>query len=135
MSTRDNRNRLPQPSAPNEHGVSTLVVFGKDGTRVEVELSALDLQRYANTLKWQAHDAMAAVGELDHASKGDLLTTVERERLALIPFTANGTGVCSGCGEPLPTELAFADHFRISRADRIAGLWNLGYCPAERDAS
>ena len=127
MSARDNRNRLPQPTAPNEFGVSTLVVFGKDGTRVEVELSALDLQRYANTLKWQAHDAMAAVGELDHASKGDLLTDAHRESLALIQIGLT----CSGCGEPLPTELAFADHFRISRADRIAGFWNLGSCPIE----
>lgn len=36
---------------------------------------------------------------------------------------------CEGCGEVLPTERDFADHFVVARADLINGLLNLGSCP------
>jgi hypothetical protein len=41
------------------------------------------------------------------------------------PFTANGTGACSKCGEPLPTEADFAKHFTVPDFRYP----NLGYCP------
>jgi hypothetical protein len=41
------------------------------------------------------------------------------------PFTANGTGQCSKCGTPLPTEADFAKHFLVSNESFL----NLGYYP------
>jgi hypothetical protein len=43
------------------------------------------------------------------------------------PFTANGTGVCSYCQTPLPTEADFWKHYPVPDERYI----NLGYCPKD----
>lgn len=42
------------------------------------------------------------------------------------PFTANGTGSCSGCDQVLPTEADFAKHYVVPDER----YYNLGYCPS-----
>jgi hypothetical protein len=45
--------------------------------------------------------------------------------MARTPFTANGTGECSTCRTPLPTEGDFARHFLVDDERYL----NLGSCP------
>jgi hypothetical protein len=42
-----------------------------------------------------------------------------------VPFTANGAGKCSACGEELKTEADFAKHFLVPDERFL----NLGECP------
>ncbi|MDH6462078.1 hypothetical protein M2302_002253 [Micromonospora sp. A200] len=60
-------------------------------------------------------------------TKWDLISDADRDALDRTPFTRwDGTpGECSGCGEELPTEGAFARHFLLYNRVHL----NLGYCP------
>lgn len=94
------------------------------------ELDARDALDLARELQRHAADIMARPvsnrGD-GRITRGALLTAADR---AAERRTACGLR-CSGCGAELPTELDFAEHFSISRADVQAGLWNLGNCPAD----
>lgn len=57
-------------------------------------------------------------------TKWDLLSDYERKIYSETPFTANGTGLCSTCGEKLNTEADFAKHYIITDIRYL----NLGYC-------
>lgn len=64
-------------------------------------------------------------------TKWDLLSDAERTSLDATPFYRAGTkepGECSTCGEPLPTEGAFARHFIV----RDPYLYNIGSCPTSK---
>lgn len=39
---------------------------------------------------------------------------------------------CAGCGEDLPTEAAFAQHFGIKQFDELNNHLNLGFCHRPR---
>lgn len=56
-------------------------------------------------------------------TKWDLISTEQREALDAMSFG----GDCSFCGEPLPTEGAFARHFVVTDYRYP----NLGECPAK----
>ncbi len=64
-------------------------------------------------------------------TKWDLLSADEKKSYENIPFTANGTGECSQCKEPLDTEADFAKHFFISDLRYL----NLGDCRNARMAT
>lgn len=59
--------------------------------------------------------------------KWDALHPVERAQLDATPF-GNGNITCSGCGETLPTEGAFARHYLVSDRRYL----NLGSCPNKK---
>jgi hypothetical protein len=78
---------------------------------------------------------------MEHRSKWDIMNDqyerLDKEAKALLaeilgmqrtPFTANGTGKCSSCGDVLPTEADFAKHFLVEDEQFL----NLGYCPKAR---
>ena len=58
----------------------------------------------------------------DGQTKWDLMASGDRDWARRTAFN----GSCSGCGESLPTEEAFAKHFIIE-----IGYRNLGYCPVK----
>jgi len=58
-------------------------------------------------------------------TKWDALHTHERAQLERTPFM-DGVQLCSGCGTPLPTEAAFAQHFTVTDRRYL----NLGSCGA-----
>ena len=59
-------------------------------------------------------------------TKWQAIHPIEREQLDRTPFGSSGVEpVCSSCGEPLPTEGAFARHFVVTDRRYL----NLGYCP------
>lgn len=57
-------------------------------------------------------------------TKWDVLSEWERGDLERTPFQ-DGKGSCSRCGEPLPTEAAFARHYVVNDLRYL----NLGSCP------
>jgi hypothetical protein len=70
--------------------------------------------------KWDILQSRLAVLEAEVRDRQEYLAGLDRT-----PFTANGTGRCSSCGEQLPTEGDFARHFIVLDERFI----NLGECP------
>lgn len=91
------------------------------------------LRRHANqmhgwAIDWQAEWINSRRRQGIPFTKWDLLSRKERAELDVTPFLRPGTkelGACGGCGEPLPTEGAFARHFIVPNPH----LYNVGYCP------
>ena len=57
-------------------------------------------------------------------TKWDMISTEEQESLKKTRLSNTN---CTGCGKPLPTEAAFAQHFILYNQQYL----NIGYCPAK----
>lgn len=77
------------------------------------------------TTKWDVLEAqLAALNGAASRISGDF---------AWMERTQFSGGSCS-CGEPLPTEAAFAQHFTIPQHNLFWGYFNLGDCPNDKEA-